>query len=201
MTDIRKVFQRLEESFDESVPDAEDPGIAEWQVRIDNLIFSDPKELLSFISDALVVIAAKAKNEDTGWEDAIHIVDEASNMPERSRVIAAVRERVNQLIAIAEEQTGASKEVVMACYYDLSRKAPWPGIKHIKTVSYMEPVCPDCGNRTIAPNFGDGGLKVIKAGDGREIQCGKCGLAYELTEEHGALINLQESSEATRTEN
>lgn len=124
MVKVVKVFQRVGPPEVPGLSDAE--ALRPWQNRIDQLIYSDPKELLGFITDGLIVIAALMKDPEGAWERAVKLLDEASDLPERDRVVAVVRERVNQQLANMTEFADASTAEVLAVLYNLSRDAPWP---------------------------------------------------------------------------
>lgn len=116
---VERVFQRLPDPR----PDFE---IGPWQARMDQLLLSDPVELLGFVSDAMVALAAQMADEEQAWELTLQVVDEASDLPERKTVIDVVRRRLQQLQAVASEQVDANIPLIMQAFHKSSREAPWP---------------------------------------------------------------------------
>lgn len=122
---IVRVFQRVPEPIaTENVLDELEP----WLNRIEQLVLSDPRELLSLVSDALIAVAAQFEEDDpeAAWALALSMVEKSTNTPELNQVIQLVRKRFQQLVAIAAEQTSAPSLQIKEAFWKASSKAPWP---------------------------------------------------------------------------
>lgn len=97
-----------------------------WMLRIEQLVLSDPVEILSFVSDALIAVAAQLDDKENAWQETFDVLYHACDQPELEKVIEIVRRRYQQLLAVTTEQTGASTDMALRAFYRATREAPWP---------------------------------------------------------------------------
>ena len=105
------------------VNDKED--IDAWMKRMDQLLLSSPNELMSFVGDAILSLAARSKDETEDPYEAIIQILRKAGEEGRDTIIDLVRRRMGDITAHLSEHADDTRRMVNAAYH-LSRTGEWP---------------------------------------------------------------------------